>query len=128
MGSECQQVWALLDGVSADEAVELKRAAKTPNVAVVNSTPDLRTWLCSTSPNSLSDRRRLPSTPGLRTSATTFAGPVRSYEGSLVGRYELAKSRAINTTSQETRRTPTFLCSVLTSLEKFDGKPRAGLV
>ncbi|MFD4957822.1 hypothetical protein [Microbacterium sp. NPDC058389] len=129
MGSECQQVWVILDGVTPDEAADLQRDAKAPRVSVVGSTPDLRTWLML----HLADLPEPPTsealTGALQVLSPTFAQPLRRYEDALSGRYEVAKSRALALVEPSVRTDAYRLVdSILGSSERFHGTAQIGLL
>ena len=120
MGSECQQVWAILDGITPDQALHLRQAAKTPGVSVVSSSPDFRTWL-------LLHRADYPALVIADTLApslsTTVDHPFADYEAALAGCYELARERAMALDPQEGVHTDAYrlVDGILLSSERFHG-------
>lgn len=129
MGSECQQVWVVMDGITKDHALELETAASSRGVSLVSSTPDFRTWLVLHRADLAAQNRSGDLTEIYNSLLPEFERPFQNYAGDLVGQFQTAKTRAMSLPddriSTDVHR---LVDGILASAVKFQGQPTVGLI
>lgn len=128
MGSECQQVWVVLDGVDQDQARDLESTRASRGISVVSSTPDFRTWL-------VLHRAELEGRPVESLVETfdalvpEFERPFPEYANDLLGQFQAAKSRAVSLMdgrfASDVHR---LVDAVLASEARFQGRATVDLI
>lgn len=129
MGSECQQVWVVLDGLTQGQTRDLETTRAARGISVVGSNPDFRTWLVlhrgafevQRSPEEL-----LKAYDAL---LPEFERPFTEYANDLLGRFQAAKMRAVSLTSSRiSSDVHRLVDGVLASAARFQGRATVDLI
>lgn len=128
MGSECQQVWVVFDGLDQEQARDLESTRASRGISVVSSTPDFRTWLVlhRAELEGRSVERLIETYDAL---VREFERPFPEYANYLLGQFQAAKTRAASLAdgrfSSDVHR---LVDGVLASEARFQGRTTVDLI
>lgn len=129
MGSECQQVWVVLDRLTQDQARDLETTRASRGISVVGSNPDFRTWLVLHRTEFGAQRSPEAILEAYDALLPEFERPFAEYANDLLGQFQAAKRRAVSLTDERISSDAHRLVDgVLASAARFRGRTTVDLI